>query len=303
MRWDGGTHYAEVDCYEPFPAVGSPVVVRALGSPFAGRAMDTEGTYEGLTVIPGVLCLVLGVGTVAQTVARVRRPPVELVPLVQDAPTRDHDGGEPAVGAHGDSLPALLDAVSTIELWSDGVTPAPEQQPHARLVLAASSARWWPTVTLTAAAVILDMLPDPVRLALGAGAVAALLWGAYRVLSTWFALRPAYDDPVTSEWDYRLWRMVTDEWVAMLQLGDRPHWMVELAGPGHPPPAGRCGVRGDLRDGGAVQLRIGADFWMTAAPVSRVDDDLLEEVREDLRERLGELAEPGARDVGGAPTG
>ena len=72
----------------------------------------------------------------------------------------------------------------------------------------------------------------------------------------------------------------------MLQLGDRPHWMVELAGPGHPPPAGRCGVRGDLRDGGAVQLRIGADFWMTAAPVSRVDDDLLEEVREDLMEAV-----------------
>ena len=62
----------------------------------------------------------------------------------------------------------------------------------------------------------------------------------------------------------------------------------------HPAPNGHCGVRGDLEEGGAVQLRIDGEFWMAAGPVWRVDDDLLHGMREDVLDRLGDRGQPGA---------
>ena len=97
-------------------------------------------------------------------------------------------------------------------------------------------------------------------------------------------------------------RVETDEWAALLFLGDQPHWLVWLVtDDAHPAPIGRCGVRGDLEEGGAVQLRIDGDFWMAAGPVWRVDDDLLRQIREDLLERLADRGRPGALGDGPQP--
>ena len=60
----------------------------------------------------------------------------------------------------------------------------------------------------------------------------------------------------------------------------------------HPPPEGRCGVRGDLRDGGAVQLRMDDGFWMCAGPAERMDEEMVAGLREEVLDRIRDLAHP-----------
>ena len=303
VRWqDGGrSEYAEVDCYAPFPTAGSPVEVRALAWPFDESAMDVEGSYDGLTVVLGGLALLLGAITAGIAVTRVRRQPIRLAPAPMPIV---HVAEEPPVRVDaGDPLPALLRALSAVEAWEDGVGPAPEQGRYEPVELALFSSRWWPVAVLAAPAFLIDGIPDPVRVGLVVAAVAALLWAVYGSLSTWLAVSPAYHGPVTSEWEYQLVRTPTDKWAALLFLGERPHWLVWLmADDAHPAPKGWCGVRGDLQEGGAVQLSIDGEFWMGDPPVWRVDDDLLGQIREDLLERLGDRGQPGASD-GGSPPG
>jgi hypothetical protein len=152
--------------------------------------------------------------------------------------------------------------------------------------MALGAGRWWPGVVMAGVALLVEDLPRPWRLALGAGAVVALGWAGLRALTAWLAIRRAYVGPVTSEWEYRLVRSVDDEWFALLFLLSTPHWMVVLDGPGHPVPVGRCGVRGDLEEGGAIQLFIHQAFWPTLSPVTRVDEALLADIRDDLVDRL-----------------
>ena len=302
VRWEDGdrSEYAEVDCYEPFPTAGTPVVVRALAWPFDESAMDEEGSYEGLTVVLGGLTVVLGAITAGIVLTRVRRQPIRLAPV--PAPVVHVTEPTPVRLDAGDPLPALLGALCAVEAWEDAVGPAPEQRRYEAVELALYESRWWPVAVLAAPAFLVDGLPDPVRVVLVVAAVAALLWAVYGSVSTWLAVSPAYRGPVTSEWDYRLVRVETDEWAALLFLGDQPHWLVWLVtDDAHPAPIGRCGVRGDLEDGGAVQLRIDGDFWMAAGPVWRVDDDLLREIREDLLERLADRGRPGALGDGPQP--
>ena len=295
VQWEDGdrSEYAEVDCYEPFPTAGSPVVVRALAWPFDESAMDEEGSYEGLTVVLGGLTVVLGAITAGVVLTRVRRQPIRLAPV--PGPVVHVSEPTPVHLDAGDPLPALLGALSAVEAWEDGVGPAPEQRRYEAVELALYESRWWPVAVLAAPAFLVDGLPDPVRVVLVVAAVAALLWAVYGSVSTWLAVSPAYRGPVTSEWEYRLVRVETDEWAALLFLGDHPHWLVWLVTDGaHPAPIGWCGVRGDLEEGGAVQLSIGGDFWMASGPVWRVDDDLLGQIREDVLERLADRGRPGA---------
>ena len=303
VEWVDGSRpeYAEVDCYEPFPGAGAPVVVRALAWPFDESAMDHEGSYDVLTTVLGGLCLVLGAITAGVAVTRVRRAPAHLVPIQAPSTASSQPDAAHAPVDAGDSLPALLSALSAVEMWEDGVTPAPAETRFQPVTTALSSARWWPPAAMAGAALLIEQLPEPVRLALALGAGAALLWACHQALSMWFALRPAYHEPVTSEWDYRLIRRVSDSWAALLFLGDRPHWLIELRGEGHPAPVGTCGVRGDLLDGGVVRLLIDGGLWMAAGLVRRVDDDLLGQIREDVLDRLGDRGQPGAIQDGPLP--
>ncbi|MFW5472989.1 hypothetical protein ACOCJ5_06760 [Knoellia sp. CPCC 206450] len=289
VRWpapggaDALPNYAEIDCYEPFPAVGDTVRIRALASPLEGSALDHEGTYEGLTLITGLAAIASGVGVVVGATARLRRPPVRLAPIAAAAVTV-----APPVEVSSDAdLLALLDALAVREGWqASGTGAAPDQPAYAPLLMALGSARWWPAAVLAAGAWLVDGIPGPLRAGLAAGAAAALAWAGWRALTTWLAVRRAAVGPVTSEWDYRLIRDVGDEWFALLLLGRTPHWMVLLDEPGHPPVSGRCGVRGDLQEGGAVHLRINGEFWPTMSPVVRVDDDIVSDMRHDVLDRL-----------------
>lgn len=299
VRWSeqGRTEYAEVDCYAPFPAVGSPLVVHALAWPFDESAMDNEGSYEGLTVIFGGATLILGVAAVIVAFVRWRRPPIRLSARI--APTL-HEAALPpppapsltsaSASAPGGSLalPELIATLAAAEVWEDGVTDPPSHRAHDSILTAAFSARWWPVLVLGGVGFIPD-LPSWLPLVLWVASAAAAAWALYISVGTWLALRRAESGPVTSEWDYRLVRNFGDEWEMLLFLGQQPHWVTWLGGPGHPAPAGRCGIRGDLEEGGAVQLRIGDTFWQPAGPIFRVDDALASEIRTDLLDRLAAL--------------
>lgn len=289
VRWtDGGEpRYAEVDCYPPFAEPGAPLRVRALAFPFEGAAMDLEGTYEGLTTVLGGLALACGAAALGTAVVRLRRPAVRLV--AASAPVVELSEGPPVRVDHRASFLTRLDALARVEGWREGATAAPDQPWHQPYRIALGAGRWWPVPVLVGIGVFVVEIPYPVRVALVGGGAVAGLWAAASAARTWRALRPAYSGPVTSEWDYRLVRTPDEEWFVLLVLGERPHWIVPLPDEQHPAPAGRCGVRGDLRDGGAVQLRIDGSFWMTAGVVERVDDELLGEIDEDVRDRLRDL--------------
>lgn len=293
------TGYAEVDCYEPYPEVGDVVPIQALAFPFNGKALDRAGTYEGLSSVTGGPALLALLVLCGVTLTRLRRPPIRMAgtatPEVKVASAIE-------VPADADLL-ALLDALAVREGWDrDGSATPPDEPAHAPALIALGSARWWPVAVLAFVALLIEEIPMPLRYGLGAGAVAALLWAVIRAVGTWLTVRRAYAGPVTSEWDYRLIRSVDDEWCALLILGRTPHWMVFLVGPQHPPVKGRCGVRGELVDGGAIHLRIGGQFWPSASPVLRADDDTLIDMVEDVSFRLGPaggpLGRPGAEPVG-----
>lgn len=291
VQWPGQTdpvgatprRYAEIDCYEPLPGVGESVRIRALAAPFEGKALDYEGTFEGLSSVtagPAALSLVILIGV---TVTRLRRPAIRLAKRA----TPDVTFASPVDVAADADLLTLLDALAQREGWdTDGSSETPRQPAYAPILMALGSARWWPVAVLGGAAFLVDDLPDPVRYGLGAGAVVVLVWAVARAVGTWLAVRRAYAGPVTSEWDYRLIRTIDDEWCALLNLGRTPHWMVFLDGPEHPPTTGRCGVRGDLVESGAIHLRIGDSFWPTVSPVMRVDEETLREMWEDVTYRL-----------------
>lgn len=286
---DGRDEYAQVDCYAPFPPVGAPVQIRALAWPFDESAMDHEDTYLMATLLLAGAALVLAAIGTFFAVGRMRRPAVLLTPLEARPVTHVVAPAEPATVELSRDAPLkeLLAAVAAREGWDDeGHTTPPVQPWYARYLMAVGAGTWWPGVVLAGVGLLVEGLPRAVRAALVAGAAAVLLWAAFRAVSAWLAIRRAYVGQVTSEWDYRLVRSLDDEWFALLFLGPTAHWMVALDGPGHPPPVGRCGVRGDLEEGGAIQLRIG-EFWPTISPVARVDDELAKDVREDLVERLG----------------
>jgi hypothetical protein len=112
-----------------------------------------------------------------------------------------------------------------------------------------------------------------------------LLWALARTAAVLREIRSAAGQPVSSEWDYLVVRTVEDAWVLLLLLGDTAHWSVVLPD-AHPLPEGRCGVRGELRDGRAVHLVIAGETWVPAGPVVRLEDEDRAEIREDLVDRL-----------------
>jgi hypothetical protein len=193
-----------------------------------------------------------------------------------------------ATAAEGMPFRTLAAAVAEREGWADDVaTEPPTPRRWDPMLMALGSARWLPAAGQLGVAWLPQSLPQPLRLALTAGAGVVLLWALWRSVTTYQAVRRPFGQPVTSEWDYQLVRTDDDLWVVLLLLGDTPHWALFLdGGDAHPAAVGRCGVRGDLEDGGAVHVRIMDRFWVPSSPVIRVLDDFRADVREDLVSRL-----------------
>jgi len=146
-------------------------------------------------------------------------------------------------------------------------------------------------------------LPPQWRWALTAGAGVVLAWALWRSISTYLAVRRPFGQPVTSEWDYHLVRTDDELWALLLLLGHTPYWLMFLDGGGHPAPAGRCGVRGDLQEGGAVHVRVMDRFWVPASPVIRVTEEFRAGMREDLVSRLFDVTSDEMELPQGEPVG
>jgi hypothetical protein len=289
VEWRDGARlkYAELDCYEPFPQVGDEVRARALAWPLDQSALDYEGVFEILTVAPGVLAVAGLIGAAGLGVRRLRRPAIRL-----RAYTRAGDAAEAppttAKDAEVMTFRTLAAAVAEREGWADDVAaepPAPRWLDP--VMMALGSARWLPVAVLLGVAWLPESLPQPWRLSLSAAAGAVLVWALWRSVTTYLAVRRPFGQPVTSEWDYQLVRTDDELWAVLLVLGDTPHWLMFLnGGDTRPSSSGRCGVRGDLREGGAVHVRIMERFWVPASPVVRVTEEFLGDMREDLESRL-----------------
>lgn len=299
VEWrDGGRReYAELDCFEPFPQAGDEVRARALAWPFDESALDYEGVFEFFTSASGALAAGGLMGAAGLGVRRLRRPAVRL-----RAPARDEQAGEalPTTAKEAEGMPfrTLAAAVAEREGWGDDVAAEPPI-PHRwdPILMALGSARWLPVAGLLGVAWLPESLPQQWRLALTAGAGVVLVWALWRSVTTYLAVRRPFGQPVTSEWDYQLVRTDDELWVVLLLLGDTPHWAMFLAGgDAHPAAAGRCGIRGDLQEGGAVHVRILDRFWVPSSPVIRVMEDFREDVREDLVSRL--VGGPAGGEVG-----
>ncbi|WP_407568286.1 hypothetical protein QK900_05600 [Arsenicicoccus dermatophilus] len=66
----------------------------------------------------------------------------------------------------------------------------------------------------------------------------------------------------------------------LVMVGEQPTWIVEVAG--RPPRQAVLQVRGELTEGGRIELRSPRGTWVATSPVARVDRaalaDLLDEV-------------------------
>jgi hypothetical protein len=300
VEWrDGGRReYAELDCFAPLPRAGDAVRIRALAWPLDQSALDYAGVYEFFTLVPGALAAGGLMGAAGLGVRRLRRPAVRL-----RARPREGQAGEamPTTVQQAEGMPfrMLAAAVAEREGWADDVAAEPPA-PHwwDEVAMAVGSARWLPVAGLLGIAWLPESLPQQLRLALTAGAGLVLVWGLWRSVTTYLAVRRPYGQPVTSEWDYQLLRTDDELWVVLLLLGDTPHWAVFLAeGDAHPAVVGRCGIRGDLEEDGAVHIRIMDRFWVPSSPVIRVMEDFREDVREDLVSRLADGSPGGEGDV------
>lgn len=298
VEWRDGDRreYAELDCYEPFPRAGDTVRARALAWPLDESALDYAGTYEFLTVAPGALAAAGLAGAAGVGIRRLRRPVVRL-----RAAARERAGEEPpttTMDAQGVPFRRLAAAVGELEGWGDDVAaepPAPRW--WGPMIMALGSARWLPAAVLLGVAWVPESLPQQWRLGLTAGAAVVLVWALWRSVTTYLAVRRPFGQPVTSEWDYQLVRTDDEDWVVLLLLGDTAHWAMYLGrDEGHPAATGRCGIRGDLEEGGAVHIRIEGRFWVPASPVMRVMDEFRQDVREDLVTRL--VGDPAAGEDG-----
>jgi hypothetical protein len=271
---------------EAMPALGEPMTYLTTPWPVPGSAWDTE--------LPWVLATLLGL-VVAVAVTRVgvalvgaRGRTREAVTVsVPSAGTARSSAGAPVDDL---DLVGLIDLVSADLGWAD----VPEKHPgdgrqswwlDARR--AWRQAPHWPLFVAVAASVVALSSEDgatPLTWAAGAAAALCVLWVLWRAWSTFAVLRPTWSEPFTSEWAFRSVEDATGQWILLLLLGRTPHWSVPVQA--RPPLQGTCLVRGELRDGGSIHVRIGADVWLPAGAVLRCDDDVREVLWRDLSFQL-----------------
>ncbi|WP_156741752.1 hypothetical protein [Occultella aeris] len=314
VAWEdaGRTEETIVDCYEPLPSAGDHLTVRVLPWPFRGEALDHEGSYEGLTSVTAGPALALLGTAVGVGLARAIRRPVRLqrtVGVESEPATPDgqdlqsaRSGAGSVVAPPGGARPVelgdltireLIRRVGVLEGWADEADAAPS--PPTAWQFAGEAARspiWWVLVPLLALAGLADDMPMGVRLAIVVIAGVVLVWTIIRTARSWFILREVAAQPITSEWDYLVFRSVAGEWFLFLVLGQTPYWAIGLPERRHPIMAGRCGVRGTLFEGSAVNLVIDDEIWVPTGPVMREDDESRALLREDLTARLEPATPP-----------
>lgn len=285
-------HQAGVDCYEPYPAVGETLTVRAMTGPLSGQAMDHEGSYDaGLALLGGPVLLLL-VTAALGTGLRLRGP---VLHLRAPAAASGHVA-EPSPEPVHLTLRELATEVARREGWADGPFGRGfVMSPPARLRTALVS---WPLGAAAGALFVAWVLPEesPRPWSWPLTGLAALGIG-YAVLATVQTVRLILE-PVGAVGDRAVdiltVRSVTDDWAVLLFNPGAavPAWLVPFPAQARPPLAAQAVARGDLEAGAAVRLVIDDASWEPVGPVTEIDDDLRAEILADLRERL-ELA-PGA---------
>lgn len=313
VEWteQGHTFRGAPSCPDPTPHVGDPIHYLTTPWPVSGNAWDPDLPW----VLAALLGLVVAVGLVRTIVAMVRRG-LDDAPALRVAPVRSArtaatttagatTAGTTTSAAPRPDLDALVRRAAEDLGWSE-LAEGPPAQPRwlwwADARRAWSVAPKWPVfVGLVAAGMGLGNADGGGRTALTAAlfavAVVSLAWIGWRFVSSHLALRRTWREPFTSEWVFWSVQDRAGSWLLLLVLGSTPRWAVLL--PTRPPLRGTCLVRGELREGGSIHLRIGTSLWLPASPVIRVDEELVTEIADDLRYQLtGEEPAPDAISPG-----
>lgn len=300
--WDGSPQHATTDCPQPAPALGDTVTVRALQTPFRGEAFDEEGTYEGVTVVLGLVLLAALGGTAGVATRRARAEGLRATPVGTTSHPTAPRGDTPTFSSVVDvltpdrvralTLRELVRAVSVRETGSEStdLDVVATQRARASLrrelgVTSLTSGWWSPVAILPALAVgFWAELPRSVR---GAALVVTAGWAIcllVRCLVELVGLRRLRSAPTTSEWDFVTVRSVDEVHLVLLLLGDTPHWVVPFDVP--LPRAGRLGVRGELGEAGALHVVVAGVTLVPPGPAHRVTAEDRRELRGLLRATL-----------------
>ena len=289
VRWveDGAPQSSGVTCYEPYPAVGSRLKVRALAGPWQGSAMDYVESYALWTGIFGAVTAVLVVIGIGWGQLRVTATPRRLTTTQRQRSGPLPTPATSALGATPSDFVDVAVACARAEGWADDPPVSPSPPSRSRQVFYALSDPWWYAVLIGGGAGLAFLEGDTTLYAaaglvlVGTLAVVCLL----RSLRAWRMIRSAYEQPFAHELRYVVARTVEDEWTVFLLQDGRPRWAVDFTRGQHPPVTGTATVRGDL-EGGAVHLRIDGELWVPDGPATPLEDDDVTEVRDALRETL-----------------
>lgn len=287
---DGRSHEAGVDCYEPYPAVGDTLLIRAMSGPLTGQAMDHAGSYDAGLVLLGGPVVALLVAAVVGTGLRLRGGGLRLsVPAGVASAT--------GAGASPSSrLPEQMTlrefalAVAEREGWAFGSFGTGHRlSPVRRILLAAV---WWPMYVVGGALFVAwlweEEVPQPYTWPLTVVAAGALGYAALATSRTLqHLLEPAGDVPERPV-DALTVRTLEDEWVVLLFEPDAvdPTWLLTFPAEAHPPLTARAVLRGVPEDGRAGWLVIDGHTWEPIGPLGEIDDETRRDIREDLRGRL-----------------
>jgi len=309
VTWtEGGvTHEGAPDCPDPSPAVGEPLKYLTTPWPVSGQAWDTELPWVLVSLL-GLGVLIAGVRLLVSFVHARRRPAPERVTLVDpgaddprketgspvgaDATSGNWSGAttpdRPPVGA-ASTFSETLDLAERDLGWAEppAGTPGPAGWWVDVVTAARSGPRWSLFLAVAAGVVALSASDDADVPVMTAGLVVAALgatWTVARSIQLLLHLRRPWQSTTTTPWAYRAIQDAEGSWSVLLLDGSHPRWLIPLRE--RPPVRGTCRVRGELRDGVAVHVLIGADVWLPSGDVVEVDADLVEGIRDDLTYQL-----------------
>ena len=287
---DGSSHEAGVDCYEPYPAVGDTLLVRAMSGPLTGQAMDHAGSYDAGLVLLGGPVGALFLAAVVGTGLRLRGGGLRLsVPAGVASATGAGARSSSRAPEHM-TLRELAVSVAEREGWASGPFGAGHTLSPARRIMLA--AVWWPLYVAGGALFVAwlweEEVPQSYSWPLTVVATGAL---GYAVLAASRTLRqllePAGAVPELPV-DAVTVRTVEDEWVVLLFQPDAvdPTWLLTFPAQARPPLTARALLRGVPEDGRAGWLVIDGRMWEPIGPLGEIDDETRRDIREDLRGRL-----------------
>lgn len=295
---DGKERLDEVGYSGPAPQIGDTAVVRSLAPPFDGVVWGDDGFYEFLSVTSLVIPLIALVWLVISFVRRLRRPRVR----VHAPPDALRDPAAPADEAGLNPRPESMfrvprEDVSTVDLIRavgrrNGLESEPVTHPQSESTWAQITTAWtgylWFLALPFAMVPSLFEWPMPVvwaGLAITAFCVAYIAVTTIRI----FVLRRRpYRAAWSSEWSFVSLNTGPSDYLVFLVLGPSVFWSTHVSD-GFPGLTGRCCVRGELVDGGAIHLRIGDDVWTPDAPVEKLSGEDVADLRAELFTDLASL--------------